>query len=207
MTQSPADNILNLYQTHADAFDALRGRFFVEKGWLDIFLDALPDNENGPEIVDLGCGTGKPMASYLIEKGCNITGIDGAPAMIDFAKASFPNQNWLVADMRALPELKRFHGVIAWHSFFHLTPEDQRAMFEVFNRLCRAEALLLFTSGTSCGEAIGSFEGEPLYHGSLDSAEYESLLTENGFTVLRHVMEDPTCGKATIWLARKNADG
>jgi len=48
----------------------------------------------------------------------------------------------------------------------------------------------MFTSGTRLGEAIGQFEGKPLYHGSLDTNEYQELLRANGFTVVRHVEED-----------------
>ncbi|MEP3847423.1 MAG: SAM-dependent methyltransferase, partial [Paracoccaceae bacterium] len=59
------------------------------------------------------------------------------------------------------------------------------------------------TSGTSLGEAIGTFEGQPLYHGSLDATEYQSLLQTNGFDLVEHVEEEPTCGGATIWLAQK----
>lgn len=60
----------------------------------------------------------------------------------------------------------------------------------------------MFTSGLSCGESIGDLEGEPLYHGSLDTAEYRDLLARNGFTVITHAVEDPTCGHHTIWLAK-----
>lgn len=108
--------------------------------------------------------------------------------------------------MRDLPPLGRFHGLVAWHSFFHLTPQDQRPMFATFSRLSLPGAALLFTSGTTHGEAIGTFEGQPLYHGSLDSAEYCVLLRANGFEVVRHIENDPTCGGATIWLARKTSD-
>ena len=61
----------------------------------------------------------------------------------------------------------------------------------------------MFTSGTGHGEAIGSFEGEPLYHGSLDPAEYRSLLDQHGFQVISHVVEDMDCGRHTIWLAQR----
>ena len=57
--------------------------------------------------------------------------------------------------------------------------------------------------GAEAGEAIGSWQGEPLYHGSLDTAEYRALLEADGFEVLEHVVGDPGCGHATIWLARK----
>jgi hypothetical protein len=50
--------------------------------------------------------------------------------------------------------------------------------------------------------AIGSYQGENLYHASLDGAEYRALLAEQGFTVVDHVAEDPTCGGHTIWLAQ-----
>jgi hypothetical protein len=61
----------------------------------------------------------------------------------------------------------------------------------------------MFTSGTSEGEAIGEWQGEPLYHGSLDTSEYRQLLELNRFEVIEHVVSDPGCGHATIWLARK----
>ena len=60
----------------------------------------------------------------------------------------------------------------------------------------------MFTSGPSHGEAIGTFAGEPLYHASLGSDEYNSLLDENGFEVVTHVVEDPNCGLHTIWLSQ-----
>jgi hypothetical protein len=33
-------------------------------------------------------------------------------------------------------------------------------------------------------------------------AEYNSLLNENGFEVVAHVVEDPSCGLHTIWLSQ-----
>ena len=65
----------------------------------------------------------------------------------------------------------------------------------------------MFTSGPSHGEAIGELEGEALYHSSLDPEEYRALLNQNGFQVLEHVVEDPDCGLATIWLAQFHSVG
>jgi hypothetical protein len=59
----------------------------------------------------------------------------------------------------------------------------------------------MFTSGVAEGTAIGSYCGEPLYHGSLNAAEYERLLQDNDFSVETHRVEDPDCGGHTIWLA------
>ena len=102
----------------------------------------------------------------------------------------FPNRNGVV-DMRKLSLQRKFSGILAWDSFFHLCHDDQRRMFPVFRAHAAPRAALMFTSGPRDGEAIGSFAGEPLYHASLDPAEYRSLLDRNGFRVVSHVVEDP----------------
>ena len=131
-----------------------------------------------------------------------MTGVDSSRTLIDLCKSRFQDQNWIVHDMRTLSLGGRFEGILAWDSFFHLCPEDQRPMFPIFRTHAAAKAALMFTSGPAHGEAIGTYQGEPLYHGSLGSTEYRSLLNTNGFDVLSHVVEDPTCGRHTIWLAQ-----
>jgi hypothetical protein len=74
-------------------------------------------------------------------------------------------------------------------------------MFPLFREHSAPGAALLFTSGTSHGEAIGEYRGEALYHGSLDAREYRKLLHDNGFEIVSHVARDVACGLHTIWLA------
>jgi cyclopropane fatty-acyl-phospholipid synthase-like methyltransferase len=196
---SPAERIISLYQRHADSFDRARGRGLFEKPWLDRFLALL---QPGASILDLGCGSAEPIARHFIEKGCHVTGVDSSPALIDICKSRFPEQHWIVNDMRTLSLGRRFDGILAWDSFFHLCPEDQPQMFSRFKTHAAPHAALMFTSGSVHGEAVGEFQGELLYHGSLDTAEYRSLLEQNGFAVVSHVIEDPDSGGHTVWLAQ-----
>ena len=76
-------------------------------------------------------------------------------------------------------------------------------MFAVFREHAAPSAALMFTSGRAHGEAIGEFEGEPLYHASLDPDEYRALFDQHGFRVVRHVAEDPACNGHTVWLAQR----
>ncbi|WP_246557984.1 class I SAM-dependent DNA methyltransferase [Roseovarius nubinhibens] len=196
-----SERVVGLYHDHAALWRELRSGDLIEKRWLDRFVAIA--RQVGPELLDLGCGTGEPIARYLIERGCRVTGVDGAAAQIEAARLTFPEQVWIKADMRDLPELGAFDGVLAWHSLFHLRPEDQRRLLARLGALCRPGAALMFTSGTSEGEEIGEFAGQPLYHGSLDRAEYRARLERAGFEVIAHQENDPACGGATVWLARK----
>ena len=195
----PADRIVDLYQTHAADWDRARGKTLFERPWLDRFAAGLPLEA---KILDIGCGSGQPIAAHFIASGFSVTGVDSASSMIGLCRARFPSHEWFVADMRRLTLGRRFDGLIAWDSFFHLTFEDQRRMFPIFSEHAAPGAMLMFTSGPWHGEAIGTFEGEPLYHASLDPGEYRALLGDNGFVVVDHVAEDPACGGHTIWLCR-----
>jgi hypothetical protein len=135
------------------------------------------------------------------------TGVDASSTMISLCRARFPTREWIVQDMRTLALGRTFHGLVAWDSFFHLSPDAQRAMVPVFRAHAAPGAALLFTSGPAAGEAVGRYCGEPLYHASLDAAEYRDLLEASGFQVVRHVAEDPDCGGHTVWLARRDGAG
>ena len=198
----PAAAITGLYERHAAAFDRARGRTLLERPWLERFLALLPP---GGPVLDLGCGMGEPLAAALIAAGHPVTGVDAAPSLIALCRTRFPDQDWRVADMRGLDLRRRFAGILAWDSFFHLSRADQRAMLPVFRRHAAPGAALLFTSGPAEGEAIGQFEGEPLFHASLAPEEYRTLLDAHGFTMVAHRAEDPECGGHTVWLAQKRS--
>ncbi len=197
------NDVIDLYERHAEAWNQNRkADLILEKKWLARFISLLPA---GGTVLDIGCGSGQPIARHLLERDFTVVGVDSSPSLIDICRNRFPQAEWLVADMRKLSLNRRFAGLIAWDSFFHLSYEDQRSMFALFRAHAASGAPLMFTSGPKHGEAIGSFHGDPLYHSSLSPSEYESLLATNGFKVLHHEIEDPDCGHHTIWLA-KNID-
>lgn len=196
----PADGIIDLYSRRAAEFDTDRGRALNEKAWLDVFLDHVPE---AGTVLDLGCGSGEPITRYLIGRGRKVTGVDASPGLIDLCRKRFPDQDWIVEDMRELDLSRTFDGLIAWHSSFHLTRDDQRALFPVLARHLKPGGVLMFTSGDEDGERIGEWRGEPLYHASLSTAEYRERLEAAGFVVLRHVVGDYDAGGITVWLCRR----
>src|SRR5262249_39626581 len=154
-------------------------------------------------VLDLGCGSGSPVATYMAERGLHVTGVDSSPTLISLCRQRLPGHEWLVGDMRLLELPRRFDAVLAWDSFFHLRPDDQRALFRVFARHAGPSTVLMFNAGPAYNEAIGTYRGEPLYHASLNPDEYASLLRGIGFDIIAHAVEDWTSGGGrTVWLAR-----
>nr|WP_249128111.1 class I SAM-dependent methyltransferase [Bradyrhizobium lablabi] len=156
-------------------------------------------------VLDLGCGGSTPVARHLADHGVRVTGVDGSASLIALCRDRLPDHEWIVADMRSLRLARTFDGILAWDSFFHLSPGAQRAMFSIFAAHAHQNTLLMFNTGPTFGEAIGSYRGDPLYHASLDCAEYEQLLMRHGFNIIDHVIEDRQAGGRTVWLA-KTAD-
>jgi SAM-dependent methyltransferase len=198
-----ADCIIEHYERHARDWDTDRNRNIEpwnDKPWHDRFVAELPD---GAAVLDLGCGSGSPVAAFLAERGLHVTGVDSSPTLISLCRQRLPDYEWLVGDMRQLELPRKFEGILAWDSLFHLTPDDQRRMFDVFARHAAPETVLMFNSGPAYGEVVGSYRGDPLYHASLNPDEYTTLLGNIGFEVVAHAVEDwQTRGGRTVWLTR-----
>jgi cyclopropane fatty-acyl-phospholipid synthase-like methyltransferase len=158
----------------------------------------------GADVLDLGCGSGRPVAQFLVEQGFHVTGVDSSPTMISLCRSRLPDQTWIVADMRRLSLGKTFDGILAWDSFFHLDHNDQRRMFAVFEAHAADGATLMFNTGPEGGEAIGEYRGDPLYHAGLDVTEYIRFVERYGFDVVDHVVNDSRAGGRTIWLGRRS---
>jgi SAM-dependent methyltransferase len=195
-----ASRIATHYERHAASWDAdRRAAAWVDKPCIERFLSFLP---KGASVLDLGCGGSVPVALHMAAHGFHVTGVDSSPTLISLCRTRMPDQDWIVADMRSLALDRRFGGILAWDSFFHLRHDDQRRMFGVFAAHSAADSVLMFNAGFSQGEAVGSYRGDPLYHASLDPLEYEAVLAGIGFELIEHSINDPARGGRIFWLAR-----
>ena len=200
--EDAASRIIAHYEHHALSWDAdRRAASWIDKPFIERFLSFLPP---GATVLDLGCGGGSPVALYMVAQGFRVIGVDTSPALISLCRARMPDQEWIVGDMRSLALSRRFGGLLAWDSFFHLNHNDQEAMFRIFSAHAAPAAILMFNAGFGHGEAIGSYQGDPLYHASLDASEYRVLLKDFGFELIEHSINDPAKGGRIYWLARAN---
>ncbi len=199
LTANPEET-LDVYERQAAVYDAQRGRSLFEARWLARFAAALPPKAR---VLDLGCGAGEPIARWFIAEGFRLTGVDFSPAMLDIARARWPDGDWRQADMRALDLGESFDGIIAWNSFFHLPRADQPdALARMAEHLVPGGALLV-TVGPGNGEVAGTVGGEPVFHASLSPAEYATCLERNGLRLTGFLAEDPETNQHSVLMARK----
>jgi ubiquinone/menaquinone biosynthesis C-methylase UbiE len=197
---SKKEKVYEVYNKIGAWFDSVRSQDLkMENKYLDSFLEGIPAGGN---ILDLGCGSGRPIAQYFLQKGYRVKGIDGSVAMVDMAKKYVPEIEPEVQDMRNLVLKAKFNGILMWHSSFHLPAEDQRRLIAKLPDFLNAQGRLMFTSGPHCAESWGDNNGEQLYHASLSQEEYREILTDAGFKVLSLDVSDPTAGGATVWLCQ-----
>ncbi|WOB78638.1 class I SAM-dependent methyltransferase [Brevundimonas nasdae] len=201
MTHPSAKRIVGLYRDKADDWVRDRGATLYscavgadEAIWLDRFVVGLPADAS---ILDVGCGSGWPIGAALLKRGHQVTGMDASPGLIAHAQATLPTGVWSVADMRDAFPPDPFDGVLAWHSLFHLSPDDQKKVLPKLAACVAEGGRLMFTSGQAHGETIGQWRGEPLYHASLDPEAYRALLSDSGLRVEHDGAE------TGVWLARR----
>lgn len=97
---SDADRIIGHYERHAATWDEDRARAaWNDKPWHDRFIAMLPKSAS---VLDLGCGSGNPVARNMAAQGLKITGVDSSPTFISLCRDRLPGHTWIVGDMRAL---------------------------------------------------------------------------------------------------------
>lgn len=194
------DNIQGVYDRQAATYDAQRSTALFEARWLARFTAGLPP---GGDVLDLGCGTGRPIAGWFIAEQFRVIGMDFSEPMLQIARTRWPDGDWRQGDMRVLDLPERFDGIIAWNSFFHLTPDDQRACIARIAAHLRPGGSFLTTVGPRAGSVGGTVGDEDVYHASLSPAEYATCLEANGLRLTGFMSEDPETQDHSVLMARK----
>jgi SAM-dependent methyltransferase len=105
----------------------------VERAMLDLFAELTL--AVGPEIADLGCGTGR-LLPYLAGRGLSPRGVDLSPGMVEVARREHPGFVYEVADVRELPfEDASLAGVVCWFSLIYLAPDARARAFAELARV------------------------------------------------------------------------
>ena len=88
---------------------------------LDFLKGAVEELPKGSMILDVGCGTGKPVSSTLAAHGYRVTGIDRSKVMIDLCRTQVPGATFEQVDMLDYDPGTKFGAIFAVFCTFALS--------------------------------------------------------------------------------------
>lgn len=103
------------YDSIAEGFAKMRDSFNTEQKYLDALINHIPAQSH---ILDIGCGSGFPIANYFIEKNFSVTGIDGSQELLNIAKKKCPKMRGLYGDVRTIEFNETVDAIVEWWCLF-----------------------------------------------------------------------------------------
>jgi 2-polyprenyl-3-methyl-5-hydroxy-6-metoxy-1,4-benzoquinol methylase len=187
------------YDNIAEDFAKMRDSFHNEQKYLNALINYIPAKSH---ILDIGCGSGFPIANYLIEKGFRVTGIDGSEALLKIAQKKCPQMRGLYGDIRTIQFNEKVDAIVEWWCLFHLPKADHELMLARFAEWLKPGGILEFTSGDSEFEGTNSnMLNQELNFYSLSPTAYQQYLEKYGFEIL---LQESDQSQHLVWIAKKN---
>jgi cyclopropane fatty-acyl-phospholipid synthase-like methyltransferase len=198
------------YDLIADQWDAnKRAQGYIEHvlSYVDRIVEELPP---AAKVLDLGCGTGAPVAKYIIERGFTVTGVDESSEMLKHARRTVPEAELIHADMVTVELADTFDAAVAWDSMFHVERKHHAAIYrKLANALRQGGKLLLSVGGSAPAEdeSVEGFTsemyGQSFYYSGFAPEVARKLIEASGFEIELWEVDDPSSRGHIAVIARK----
>lgn len=173
----PPPDFSSGWEAVADRFAALRSEIGA-----DIVRRWAAQLPPGGSVVDIGCGTGWPVAQVLADAGLAVSGIDPAPTLLAAFRVALPEAPAACEPVQRSGFFGRsFDGAVAIGLLFLLSDADQRNAIARIATALRPGGRLLFSAPRTPCRWHDTLTGRPSL--SLGEAGYRALLTEYGMTL------------------------
>jgi ubiquinone/menaquinone biosynthesis C-methylase UbiE len=191
MTQPsrPQDLVAHSYDAIAERYaawtgDALTG---ARQRYVELLEREIPP---GTPVLDLGCGTGVPVARALAAR-YRVTGVDGSARSIELARRNVPLATFLQADMTQVEfPLQSFAAVISSYAIIHVPRAEHAALLHRIASWLQPGGLLVATMGAQESEGMEEdWLGVPMYWSHFDAATNQQLVTNAGFELVEAVLD------------------
>ena len=203
------DKIKQSYDNIADTWSEKR-EWHIEQPSIDEAIVHLHQNAT---ILDVGCGSGQPIAAYLVKKGFDVYGVDISPKLIKYAERIISKEKLFVADICDFTTNIQFDAIVCWFTLFHIHATKHLEVLNKFHAFLKPKGILLITFGDTSHivdtphAVIDEYTiesdmfGERFCHSGRPAPMNSALIKQAGFDILIDKIDQP--GNQVI-LARKS---
>src|SRR5271154_2471461 len=148
-------------------------------------------------ILDVGCGTGRPVCATLSEAGHSVLGIDVSRVMISTARERAPKAKFQQVDYREFESRPNVYDAITvyFSLILDLTQEEIRDSFRKFHGWLKPGGLFVFATVPVAGNRLAmKWMGRPIVVSSFTAEDVVAAVGEAGFEVVKE--------KVTVFMPR-----
>jgi len=183
------------YNAIAPQWDAARHSFYGrEREYLDVLLEGL---RAPASVLDLGCGTGRPIADYILTLGHRVIGVDFAESLLELARVRYPEAMWIHADIESFIPPQPVDALVCWDVLFHIERSKHEELLASLASMLLPGGRLMLTFGGSDHPAFtDTMYGRTFFYDSHPPATLMAMLARAGFhPVISEFMNPPTSGR------------
>lgn len=161
----------------------------------------------GGTVLDVGCGSGVPVARALAAASYRVIGIDISEVQVRRARERVPQADFIHADATAASfDAASFDAVVSLYALIHIPQAEQPPLLrKIAGWLCLGGC---FVAVTGHGEWTGAEEdwlggGAPMWWSHADAATNRKWIEQAGLTVEREeFLPEGDGGHALFWAVR-----
>lgn len=143
----------------------------------------------GGAVLDVGAGSGEPLAAALIGEGFVVSAVDASPAMVAAFRRRFPNVEVACEPVERSRVFDRaFDGVLAIGLLFLLPEDSQRDLIPRMAAALKPGGRLLFSAPRQICAWDDFLTGQPSL--SLGADEYRRIVTGSGLQLVGEQVDE-----------------
>lgn len=156
-------------------------------------------------VLDIGCGAGIPIDSYLIARGHKVIGIDISEKQVELARKFVPKGKFEVKDMANLKIGEYLvDAVVAFYAIFHTPRQAHQDILKKIYSFLKKDGYILITMGSSEWEGEeDNFFGGMMYWSHFGPKINRELVKKAGFNIILDEIDTTGREKQQIILGQK----